>query len=477
MPRKLARDISASTVQVIISQLLGLVLFLITSRWLGKALFGELNWSLAIATLCISVATMGMDLIVMRRIARGDNIRVITGIYAWHLVFSGSAIMLLFLLASLISPSTFTIHFLFPAILVSQVISLFTSPIKQIANGTRAFGHLAILSVVSNTVKVVLIIFAQSLDLLTPSVIAWIFIVAAVAETVTGLYLVTRHLGLQLFPLRSDPKAYFILVRESVPQFGVTFFNIILARFDWILLGIFTTTVITAEYSFAYRVFELSRIPLLILSPVLIPVFIAIFRDDGVLSARQHLKLDLLFRVEMAVSVLLPILLISCWTPLMDTLTLHKYGAVNENIFILLCCCIPLQFATDYYWNLCFAQNQLKLTFLVAVGSGLLNISLNLLLIPIYAGTGAAIAYLVSFVAQLLLFYWYTRDNKVRPNLQLLFKSFLCATVALLLARRFVQEPVISATVALLLYFGFAILSGLVVLKKIKPALKFFLVR
>ena len=477
MPRKIFRDISASTVQVVISQLLALVLFLVTSRWLGKALFGELNWSLAIATLCISVATMGMDLIVMRRIARGDDIRQITGIYAWHLVFSGSTIMLLVFIAFLASPRTFSVHFLFPAILFSQVISLFTSPFKQIANGTRAFGHLAILSVISNAVKVVLIICAQALELLSPSTIAWIFIVAAIVETATGLYLVTRRLGLRLFPLHTDPQAYFSLVRESLPQFGVTFFNIILARFDWILLGIFTTTVITAEYSFAYRVFELSRIPLLILSPVLIPVFIAIFRNDAVLSARQHLKLDLLFRMEMAISVLLPILLISCWTPLMDTLTLHKYGAVNEHLFILLCCCIPLQFATDYYWNLCFAQNQLRLTFLVAVGSGLLNISLNLLLIPMYAGTGAAIAYLASFVVQLLLFNWYTRDSKVRPNLQLLFKSFLCAATALLLARRFVHDPVITATAALLLYFGFAILTGLVVLKKIKPALRFFLIR
>ena len=477
MPRKLFRDISASTIQVIISQLLGLVLFLLTSRWLGKELFGELNWSLAIATLCVSVATMGMELIVMRRIARGDDIRTITGIYTWHLIFSGGSILLLLVLAALIAPQTFSVHFLFPAILASQLISLFTSPFKQITNGIRSFDHLALLSVISNAVKVSLLIIAQALDMLSATAIAWIYIIAAIVETITGLYLVTRRMGLRLFPLHTNPEAYFSLVRESLPQFGVTFFNIILARFDWILLGIFTTTVITAEYSFAYRVFELSRIPLLILSPVLMPVFIAIFRNDAVLSARQHLKLDLLFRIEMAVSVLLPILLISCWTPLMESLTLHKYGGVNEQIFIVLSCCIPLQFATDYYWNLCFAQNQMKLTFLVAIGSGLLNISLNVLLIPIYAGTGAAIAYLSSFVAQLMLFYLNTREHQVKPNLQLLFKTFLCAAAALLLSRQLVHDPVVSVTVALLLYFTFSIITGLVVLKKIKPAIRFFLIR
>jgi hypothetical protein len=47
MSRKFFRDISASTLQVLINQLLGLAVFLFLSICLSKDHYGELNWSLS----------------------------------------------------------------------------------------------------------------------------------------------------------------------------------------------------------------------------------------------------------------------------------------------------------------------------------------------------------------------------------------------------------------------------------------------
>jgi O-antigen/teichoic acid export membrane protein len=477
MRPKLIKDISASTIQVLLNQFLGLIIFYITSRWLAKEVFGQLNWSLAASSLFISVIAAGTELIVVRRIARGNDIRETAGLHFIHTLYSGVLLTGLLLLCYFFLPPVYISHLLLPGILLSQVLSFLSSPFKQIANGTRAFNHLAIMSAISNAVKVCLLTACLAFDLLTTKNLILLFIAGSVAELVTAIFLTLKKAGHQLLPLYWNNKKYLLLLKESLPQFGVTIFNIVLARFDWILLGLLATTIITAEYSFAYKVFELSRLPLLIISPVLIPIFTRIFRENNMVGSKQRAKLNLLFHAEMALSVLLPLLLVSCWSPLMDGLTGQKYGAVNETTFLLLSVCVPIQFATDYYWNLCFAQDQLRLTLMVAVCSGIVNIGLNLLLIPLYGGAGAAGAYIGCFIVQLILFNTYTHQSKIKPDLLVLGKAIACAAGAALVSRYFIYQPVIAAITALLLYILFSIVTGLVVLQKIRPALRLFLTR
>jgi O-antigen/teichoic acid export membrane protein len=48
MKKKFIRDISANTLQVIINQVCGLVIFYLLSIGLDKNSFGEINWTLAV---------------------------------------------------------------------------------------------------------------------------------------------------------------------------------------------------------------------------------------------------------------------------------------------------------------------------------------------------------------------------------------------------------------------------------------------
>jgi hypothetical protein len=55
-----------------------------------------------------------------------------------------------------------------------------------------------------------------------------------------------------------DKTAYKEMLLESLPQAGVGIFNAVIARLDWILLGILSSNIILAEYSFANKVFEMA---------------------------------------------------------------------------------------------------------------------------------------------------------------------------------------------------------------------------
>lgn len=471
MMNKAFRDLSANSVQVILNQLLGIIIFYITSKYLTKEMFGDLNWSLAAASMIISIAGCGIDLMVVKKIATGENVRI-AGLLFVHVLFSSGIIILLFVSFLAFCPSVYSSHMLLPGIMISQVLSFLSSPYKQIANGKSLFTRLAIILTIPNVIKALLLVILLLMNVVNLRNVIVIYIIGSAAELITGLLLTTKKNEINIFPLYWDFRQYISLVKESLPQLGITVFNVLLARFDWFILGILTSTAITAEYSFAYKIFELSRLPLLAISPVLIPVFTRTFNTNNRISRAKGVKLKLLFRAEMVLSVLLPLMLVSCWVPLIGSITDHKYGSTNETIFTLLSICVPLQFATDYYWNMCFAQNQLRLTLVIAVISSLANILLNVILIPIYEGEGAAVAYIACFLIQLLLFRIYTGQDKLKPDLSLLFRSLLCGVAAILVVKQFGKNPFMSLPVAIVSYLITAILTRLIVLRKIRPAIK-----
>ena len=147
-------------------------------------------------------------------------------------------------------------------------------------------------------------------------------------------------------------------------------------------MGLLTTSLATADYVFAYKIFEISKLPLWIMSAVLLPVFTGFFARPKSVDQKRMVRSKLLFAGEALVSALIPLVIAVTWLPLMKYFYADKYGLSSLHIFLVLSVCVPLQFATDYYWNLCVAQGQLKLTTKIFFVSTLLNITMNLCLVP-----------------------------------------------------------------------------------------------
>ena len=82
--KKILIDISGNTIQVIATQFFGLLIFYFTSKYLSKEEFGEYNWSIALGFTIISIASLGLDLVYVKRIASGYDRVQTTGIHFFH---------------------------------------------------------------------------------------------------------------------------------------------------------------------------------------------------------------------------------------------------------------------------------------------------------------------------------------------------------------------------------------------------------
>ncbi|HEY6899048.1 MAG TPA: oligosaccharide flippase family protein, partial [Puia sp.] len=238
-------------------------------------------------------------------------------------------------------------------------------------------------------------------SVLTLESVVILFTVSALAEWVVGVVVVFGRLGVSM-DRRQQWSGWAALVRDSLPQLGLVFLNAGMARIDWVLMGLFGEASKVAEYSFAYRAYEFSPFPLLVLAPFLLNSFARRTSPDGLFTPPVWLK-DYK-RAALVLGTLLPLLGVLAWAPVIDWLTMNKYGRAAALPFLLLSCSIPFQYQINVHWSIEFAKNRLGHIFRITAITALVLLVGDLVCIPFYGGVGAAAVWLVSMMVQYFLY-------------------------------------------------------------------------
>jgi len=404
MKRRLIQNLSVNTIQLIINQLLGLGIFYVLSTGLDKNSFGQINLSLAILLTVFNILSFGIDQVVIKKIAAGADIQSILSIYICHVLITGLVFYGLMFSGVALFGHTNTLYTIILLIGVGKLMIFFSTPFKQAANGMERFKLLAYMSVISNVIRCFGLIILGLSHILSINNIILIFIGGDVTELIICVYLFSRSTKIPL-TIIWDRANYFKLFRESLPQTGVVLITSALARFDWIFIGVIVSAVKLAEYSFAYKIFEISTLPLLAIAPLLIPFFTKLFQHKDMRVA----ELKFLVRIEMIVATFIGLVLNICWSPVIDGLTSGKYGSINVKTIFILSLCMPLLYLNNFFWTIYFAQGRLKMILASFIVTFLVNVTGDILLIPFLKNEGAALAFLAACLVQTI--YYIKRNN------------------------------------------------------------------
>jgi len=450
MKKGFLKSLSANTTQLILNQLFGLGIFYILSTHLGKSTFGQLNFALAILLTLFSVLSMGVDQLIVKKIASGQDKRQMLSLFVFHVFLTGFAAYLLIATGWLLFSDNNLVFSLVMVIGIGKLLMFFSTPFKQVTSGLERFKLLAWMSAVSNAVRCVCIV----LLLLNGNLLIWPIVIAFVAgdfaEMICSIWLYAKYIG-GGFSLQIKTQQYFALLKEALPQTGVVLITSALARFDWIFIGLMLSAVKLAEYSFAYKVFEISTLPLTAVAPILIPRFTRMVQQDSF----NIDELKRLVRYEMVVSAFVILMINIAWAPIIDGITGGKYGAVNVNTILILSLCLPLLFINNFLWTLYFAQGKLKLIFMAFVITLGINVLGDVVLIPIYKNEGAAIAFLLALASQALYFLY---KNKVRALNTIWHPLVVCCACAALAGA---GSLLLSANILIYVPVAFIILLAL----------------
>jgi O-antigen/teichoic acid export membrane protein len=430
MRRKFVHDISANTLQVIINQVCGVTIFYVLSVYFSKNDFGEINWALAVLLTAFGILSFGIDQLVIKKIASGEEPRLILSVYVFHVLMAGGLFYSCLLISYFFLPGIFLQHNLLLFLGLGKLMIFLSSPFKQLAIGLGEFKPLLYMSICSNVVRAILLILFSFFATFNITNVIIIFIIGDMAELLLSVFIAKKWLRTS-FSIVCNKLIYLKLLKEALPQAGVVVFTSSIARFDWIFLGIFASNIALAEYSFAFKIFEVATLPLLVVAPVLIPRFTRLFYTaSNVLHANEK-KDDLfvLLRFEIVIACFVTLVLNILWVPVIDFITHSKYGIVNRYTILILSSGMPFIYVNNFLWTLNFVQNRLKMIFYIFLVTFLFNIIGDIVLIPFYGGKGAAVAYLLAVVIQYFLFWAKTDFQENTANKSLLSLCPLAAFV------------------------------------------------
>lgn len=361
------------------------------ARYLGKDQYGLFNYALAFVSLFSPILTLGLDDVVVRHIvSKSSSKEEILGTTFWLKLLGGIVSVFVAVGAMFFLGEHDTLKIWLVVILAiagifraadtielwfqSQVNSKYTVIAKNLAY------------LLSNLIKVGLILTKAPL-----LAFAWITL-AEFAMGAIGLVIVyqVRGLSLQLwkwsFPIAKT------LLKESLPLIFSGFAIMIFMKIDQIMLGQMRGNGDVGIYSAAVRISELWYfIPTTIVASVAPAIYAAKEKSETLYYQRIGKLLRLLSCIALAISVPM--------TFLSENIVLAMFGSKFAEagpilaVHIWTSVFVFMGVATSP-WFIAEGLNNVSLgkTLLGAI----INIILNVLLIPKYAGMGAAIATIIS---------------------------------------------------------------------------------
>lgn len=454
---------SANALQIAFSQLGNLFLFWLASKELSKNDFGDFNWYIAIYGTLIAFFSFGFDFIVIKRVSsKNETDAARIQLLQSLIVCAVSVLPLVLILFSGLFSSQFR-ETLF--ILVAFQFTYLSMPFKNALTGKELFSKSAQAIIASNALKIALVLLMYALHNVTLFNICLLLAICNFVELI--FYIINSYKAFERrFFSKLSFSYYAEVFKESLPQLGVIIFDSAFARIDWILLGVLSTAnaaINTAEYSFAYKIFELSKLPLLVLAPILFTRFSKLFYQTEAITDDMKNGVRSFFKLEMIVGMTIPLILNLSWVPLMQFFTGNKYGPENALIYFLLSLTLPITYMINFLWTAAFAQGQLKLTMILSIINSCLNILFNILLIPKYGQTGAAVSFLACNVIMLPIYLYFVIQKEIKfpikDSIHIVGISLIVGFGCYYIPLPFIWKTLICVVIYYLCMYFFKILS------------------
>ncbi|MFN6569671.1 flippase [Dendronalium sp. ChiSLP03b] len=361
------------------------------ARYLGVQQYGLFNYALAFVSLFSPIFTLGLDDVVVRHIIRkSSNKEEILGTTFWLKLLGGIVSVLVAIGSVLFLGERESLKILLVAILAitgifraadtielwfqSQVQSKYTVIAKNIA------------FILNSLIKIALILTKAPL-----LAFAWVTLAEFVMSAI-GLMIVYQVKGFSFWLWRWSSTVAKTLLKESLPLIFSGFAILIFMRIDQIMLGQMIGDKEVGIYSAAVRISEIWYfIPAAIVSSVAPSIYAAKEKSESVYYQRIGQLLRLLICISLAIA--LPMTFLS------NTIIIVMFGSGYAEagsilaVHIWTSLFVFMGLATSP-WFIAEGLNHVSLG--KTLSGAIFNIILNLLLIPKYAGFGAAIATIIS---------------------------------------------------------------------------------
>ena len=389
----------------IASKLFGYIYTIIIARFLGPSDFGIFSEATAVIGIITAIVVLGLPAGILHfyvaHTSQGNKAKARGSVFAGlkiHLASSVIGGVLLFVFADFIAVNIFADPMLGPILRIFAVMlpfSVFTTDLMMIIQASRIIKYkLYVRNFIEIFVKLGLTVLLFFIGYGLMGAI-WGLMLSAVAAFLFGLYYVNKHI-FKIRDLSTKPVYnYRELFRYSWPLFAVGIFIFLMSTTDLLMLGYFGVASDVGIYNIARVVAVLLTIVPMGFLSMFLPTITAQYARRETSALRTTFKT--VTRWSFYLSLPMAAFMLLFPMQIIDVMFGAEYSAAAY----------PMYFLVTSFFIASFmrANNEIlqgirrtKLIFFNTVFSGVLNIILNAIMIPLYGLPGAAAATMIAVI-------------------------------------------------------------------------------
>jgi O-antigen/teichoic acid export membrane protein len=461
--RKVAKNTTVLLISQIISYILAFFYTIYAARYLGASGFGTISFALALGAILSIFTELGLSTLTVREVSRDISLanKYIGNTIALKILLSSITLVAMVLVVTLLHypPQIAAVIYL---ITISFVVGAFTSIFYSIFQAYEKMEYQSIGQIINSIIMFsgILLIIKYQLSIVS---FGGIYLIASTVSLSYGIIIciwkfvlpklevdlnLWRH---ALSKVEIDLNLWKFLIIEAIPLTISSVFLLIAFRVDTILLQIINGSVAVGLYNAAYSLMTaLMFLPLVYVSAI----FPILSRLN--VSSKELLKISYERSVKYLIIIGLPIAVGTTLLASPIILIIYKSGFSQSIIALqILIWSIPIIFINYILGTAINSINRQRDTVKTAFVAMLLNIVLNLLLLPKY---GLIAACFITVLTELTCFiFWFHIMNvhgyKI-PIFKILLKPVLASLIMGLVIILLNANIILVIVISTIIYFG-----------------------
>jgi len=389
--KRLAKNTFFLLISRLITSIVGFVLLIYITRYLGEVDFGKYSFAMSFTALFEIFADIGISQLIIRELSRNKELtsEYITNIATIKLLFSVFMLILIVLIINILGYPEDTKYVVYVFGVYTVLIS-FMKVSMSIFQAFEKMEYIAVVDVIEriSALSLTYFIFSKGYGLIE---LSYVYVTAGLIGVIISIIVI-----LVKFPrpkLRINTLLCKKLIYDSIP-FGLNvLFGILFFKIDSVMLSMIKGDAAVGVYSAAYNpLLSLSGLITGIIVTGVYPVMSRYF-----ISSKDSLKVLIIHFSKYTAIIGFPIS-IGCFILAKEFIHLFYGNQYSNSViaFQILALFIPIRLTSSLTATVLSSINRQKLRTAIVCASSFINISLNLVLIPYLSYIGASISTVLS---------------------------------------------------------------------------------
>lgn len=418
-----------------VNKFLKLILFIYAARILGATEYGKFTFALAFLGLFIIWADLGLSQITTREFSREKaREKEFSAILSLKIILSLAVLVLALLGSFAITPDQI-IQKVIWILLFTLLAGSFSQMIFAFLNARQKMEYQAFA-----TIFEALVVTGAGLFILFyfPSVenLSYSYLFAALITLI--FILIFFHFKIQSISLSWDKSIWKRFLKMSWPLALVGVSASIHNQIDSVMMGYLGQITQTGWYNAAYRIVAVTLGPLGLISTSFFPVLSSVFKQS-----QEKLQRVWNYYIEIIIFLSVPLIIggITLAPGIIDFIYDSSY-LPSVFVFQILIVMAGIIFLYTPFYNLLIVFEQQDRFFWAVLFGAIINVVLNLILIPRFSLYGAAFATVIThFLIFSLLLKFTLKFTSIRPFNSGLLLSFITAFLSSFLMYFVINQP------------------------------------